>query len=146
MRECYTITDDRIDTWKITIYLEKGCALLFENRTESEKIMELKNEKKTFVKNGLDTKSMILVALFTALTAIGAFLKNFPTVPFTLQNLFSTMSGLLLGSNLGALAVGIYVLLFNRSACVYFRRRNRICIKADFRISFRIYYRGMGNG
>ncbi len=74
--------------------------------------MELKNEKKTFVKNGLDTKSMILVALFTALTAIGAFLRvPFPTVPFTLQNLFSTMSGLLLGSNLGALAVGIYVLL-----------------------------------
>lgn len=61
---------------------------------------------------GLQTKELILIALFTALTTIGAFIKiPFPLVPFSLQNLFTTLSGLLLGSHLGALAVGLYVVL-----------------------------------
>ena len=63
-------------------------------------------------KKHLNTRNLILVALFTALTAIGAFLRiPMPMVPFTLQNLFSTLAGLLLGSYLGAVSVGIYVLL-----------------------------------
>lgn len=68
--------------------------------------------KVEITKKHLNTRNLILVALFTALTAIGAFLRiPMPMVPFTLQNLFSTLAGLLLGSYLGAVSVGIYVLL-----------------------------------
>ena len=53
-----------------------------------------------------------LVAMFTALTAVGAFIRiPLPVIPFTLQIFFTTMAGLLLGSKLGALAVGMYVLM-----------------------------------
>ena len=53
-----------------------------------------------------------LVAMFTALTAVGAFIRiPLPVIPFTLQIFFTTMAGLLLGPKLGALAVGTYVLL-----------------------------------
>jgi len=55
---------------------------------------------------------LALVAMFTALTAVGAFIKiPLPVIPFTLQIFFTTMAGLLLGPKLGALAVGMYVLL-----------------------------------
>ena len=54
--------------------------------------------------------NMILCALFAALIAVGAFIKiPIPVVPFTLQFLFTTMAGLLLGPNLGATAVAVYV-------------------------------------
>lgn len=44
------------------------------------------------------TKTQILCALFAALIAIGAFLRvPVPLVPFTLQFLFTTLAGLLLG-------------------------------------------------
>lgn len=56
------------------------------------------------------TRELILVALFAALTAIGAFIKiPVPYVPFTLQFLFCAFSGLLLGSKLGAMSQIIYV-------------------------------------
>lgn len=56
--------------------------------------------------------NMILCALFAALIAVGAFIKiPIPVVPFTLQFLFTTMAGLLLGPNLGAIAVAVYVVL-----------------------------------
>lgn len=60
----------------------------------------------------LSTREMILVSLFTALTAIGAFL-SIPVgqVPITLQSLFTLLSGLLLGPKLGAISQGLYVLL-----------------------------------
>ncbi len=46
MRECYAITDDRIDTWKITIYLEKEVVhYCSKNRTESEKNYGIKERK-----------------------------------------------------------------------------------------------------
>lgn len=55
---------------------------------------------------------MTLCALFTVLTAVGAFIKiPVPVVPFTLQFLFTMMAGLLLGGRLGALSVGIYAAL-----------------------------------
>ena len=58
------------------------------------------------------TKAMILCALFAALAAVGAFLRiPVPMVPFTLQFLFTNLAGLLLGSRLGAISVGVYVLL-----------------------------------
>lgn len=57
-------------------------------------------------------KNMILCALFAALIAVGAFIKiSGPFVPFTLQYLFTMLSGLLLGSKLGLVSVGVYILL-----------------------------------
>lgn len=59
-----------------------------------------------------NTRNLILMALFAALTAVGAFLKvPVPMVPFTLQLLFTTLAGILLGSRYGAMSVGCYVLL-----------------------------------
>lgn len=58
------------------------------------------------------TKTKILCALFAALIAIGAFLRvPVPLVPFTLQFLFTTLAGLLLGKKAGSAAVWLYVLL-----------------------------------
>ena len=55
----------------------------------------------------LTTKSLILCSLFASLIAVGAFIK----VPFTLQVLFTTLAGLLLGPRLAAISVGIYLLV-----------------------------------
>lgn len=57
-------------------------------------------------------KKMILVSLFSALTAIGGFFKiPLPPVPFTLQIFFVVLSGLLLGGRLGFLSQAIYITL-----------------------------------
>ncbi|SKC85669.1 biotin transporter BioY [Maledivibacter halophilus] len=60
----------------------------------------------------LSTRDMILVALFAALTAIGAYLV-IPTqpVPFTLQILFSMYAGVFLGAKLGFFSQIVYVLM-----------------------------------
>lgn len=64
------------------------------------------------MKKKITTKEMTLCALFTVLTAVGAFLKiPVPVVPFTLQFLFTMMAGLLLGGRLGAASVALYALL-----------------------------------
>lgn len=65
---------------------------------------------------GTKTKNSALMlcmcAIFTALTAVGAFIKiPIPYMEFTLQFLFTTLSGLLLGAKWGAAAVGAYVVL-----------------------------------
>lgn len=63
-------------------------------------------------KNTFDTKGMVLCAMFTALIAVGAFIKiPVPMMPFTLQFLFTNMAALLLGRKLGSMAVGIYIAL-----------------------------------
>ena len=70
--------------------------------------MEIKKEKT------LSTKGMVLCAMFTALIAIGAFLKiqlPFSPVPYTLQFLFVNLAGILLGSRRGLTAVGLYIVL-----------------------------------
>ena len=60
----------------------------------------------------LSTKSMILSSLFVALIAIGAFIKvPVPVCPFTLQLLFTTLAGLLLGANLGFVSVCVYIII-----------------------------------
>ena len=60
----------------------------------------------------LKTKDLALIALFTALTAAGAFIRiPIPMVPFTLQFLFTTLAGLLLGAKRGALSVLCYLIL-----------------------------------
>lgn len=64
------------------------------------------------MKKRITPREMTLCALFTVLTAIGAFLKiPIPVVPFTLQFLFTMMAGLLLGGRLGACSVALYALL-----------------------------------
>lgn len=58
------------------------------------------------------TTNLILCSLFTALIAVGAFIKiPVPVVPFTLQFLFTTLAGLLLGSQKGAISVVAYMIL-----------------------------------
>lgn len=55
---------------------------------------------------------MAICSLFTALTAVGAFIKiPVPVVPFTLQFLFTILAGLLLGGRLGAISMGAYAFL-----------------------------------
>lgn len=58
------------------------------------------------------TKNLINCSLFTTLIAVGAFIKiPVPVVPFTLQFLFTTLAGLLLGSRKGTISVVAYMLL-----------------------------------
>lgn len=58
------------------------------------------------------TTNLILCSLFTAPIAVGAFIKiPVPVVPFTLQFLFTTLAGLLLGSKKGAISVVAYMIL-----------------------------------
>ena len=60
----------------------------------------------------MKTKGVIYCGLFTALIAVGAFIKiPIPVVPFTLQYLFTMLAGLLLGPVNGALAVVVYIVL-----------------------------------
>ena len=56
------------------------------------------------------TRNLILIALFAALIAAGAFLRvPIPFLPFTLQTLFTTLAGILLGSRAGAFSVLVYI-------------------------------------
>lgn len=61
----------------------------------------------------ITTLELVLCGLFTALTAVGAFIQI--PVPgmdyFTLQFFFVLMAGMLLGSKLGLFSVGAYVLI-----------------------------------
>lgn len=58
------------------------------------------------------TKNLMYCSLFTTLIAVGAFIKiPIPVVPFTLQFLFTTLAGLLLGSKMGAVSVIAYMVL-----------------------------------
>ena len=48
------------------------------------------------------TKALVYCSLFTALIAVGAFIRvPIPVLPFTLQYLFTMLAGLLLGPRLG---------------------------------------------
>ncbi|MGI6031679.1 MAG: biotin transporter BioY [Eubacteriales bacterium] len=56
------------------------------------------------------TKMMILTALFSSLTALGAFWKiPIPPVPVTLQIFFVVMAGLVLGSHWGLVSQLVYL-------------------------------------
>jgi biotin transport system substrate-specific component len=57
-------------------------------------------------------RDTVFIALFAALTAVGAFIKiPIPHVPFTLQTLMVMFAGLLLGSRRGALSQVLYLTL-----------------------------------
>lgn len=63
-------------------------------------------------KRKISTKEMIVCSIFAALIAIGAFIKiPVPYVPFTMQLMFTTLAGVLLGANLGAISVGVYLII-----------------------------------
>jgi biotin transport system substrate-specific component len=65
-----------------------------------------------FMKTTNNTRNLILVAMFAAFTAIGAFIKiPIPYVPFTLQYLFCALAGVILGSKLGSLSQIVYVMV-----------------------------------
>lgn len=58
----------------------------------------------------IKTREIILVALFSALMAVGAFIKiPFPFVSLTFQPFFCAFAGIILGSRLGMLSQLIYV-------------------------------------
>ena len=60
----------------------------------------------------INIHQMILISLFAALTAVGAFLSiPIGLVPISLQNLFTFLSGMVLGSKLGTFSQLIYILL-----------------------------------
>lgn len=60
----------------------------------------------------MKVRNLILVALFAALTAIGAFIKiPMPISAITLQTLFCVMAGLLLGPWLGSLSQVLYIII-----------------------------------
>lgn len=62
----------------------------------------------------LDTRSMVLVALFAGLMVIGAFIKiplAPPLVPITFQPFICAFAGILLGSKKGMYAMIIYAVL-----------------------------------
>lgn len=57
-------------------------------------------------------KNLVLMSLFTALICLGAFIKiPIPYIPFTLQFLFTSLAGLLLGPVLGTLSVLLYLFI-----------------------------------
>lgn len=57
-------------------------------------------------------RSLVMVPFFTALTAVGAFIKiPIPYVPLTLQTLMVMFAALILGSRLGALSQLLYLLI-----------------------------------
>ena len=64
------------------------------------------------IKSTIKTKDMILIAMFTALITAGAFIRiPVPVCPFTLQFLFTTLAGIILGKNKGTAATALYVVL-----------------------------------
>lgn len=59
---------------------------------------------------GFSTKSIILCAIFAALSAVGAFIRvPFPLIPFTLQFPIVALAGVLLGSRYGMMSQLVYV-------------------------------------
>lgn len=69
-------------------------------------------KRRTAAYRKISAQDMALCAVFTTLTAVGAFIRvPVPVVPFTLQFFFTMLAGLLLGGRKGALSVGVYILL-----------------------------------
>ncbi len=63
------------------------------------------------VKN-LKARDLVMCSLFVALIIVGTFIRiPIPVLPFTLQLLFTMLAGLLLGPELGASAVIVYIIL-----------------------------------
>ncbi len=64
------------------------------------------------MKSKLKTRELAQMSLFVALIIVGAYIKiPTPICPLTLQFLFTTMAGIVLGGKKGACCVAVYVLL-----------------------------------
>lgn len=60
----------------------------------------------------LKISNLMLCGVFAAMIGIGAFIRiPVPVVPFTLQFLFTTLAGMLLGKRLGTLSVIVYLVI-----------------------------------
>lgn len=60
----------------------------------------------------LKARDLVMCSLFVALIIVGTFIRiPIPVLPFTLQLLFTMLAGLLLGPELGASAVIVYIIL-----------------------------------
>ncbi|MBB6716444.1 biotin transporter BioY [Clostridium gasigenes] len=58
----------------------------------------------------LKSRDLVLISMFAALTAVGAFIRiPLPIVPFTLQYFFCALGAILLGAKRGAIAQILYV-------------------------------------
>ena len=106
-----------------------------------EKVSQEMVQKNKFWK--IRTVDLILCALFAALIAVGAFIKiPIPGVPFTLQVLFTTLAGLLLGSRMGAVfGSDLQSSLLGLAGVpdFYWRRRNWVCGLSNLWLSHRIF-------
>ena len=69
-------------------------------------------KEETNVTGTMSARQITMTALFVALVAVGVFIKiPIPYLPFTLQLLFTTLAGLILGSRLGGMSVLMYLIL-----------------------------------
>ena len=60
----------------------------------------------------MKTKDMLMISVFVALISVGAYIRiPIPVCPFTLQFLFTTLAGMILGGRNGAVSVAVYLLL-----------------------------------
>lgn len=60
----------------------------------------------------ITTREIVLCGLFTALIAVGAFIKiPIPYLSFSLQTMFVALAGMLLGKRMGVLAVLVYIVI-----------------------------------
>ncbi len=58
----------------------------------------------------ISTKDLVFCGIFSALIAVGAFLKiPVPPVPISMQTFFVTLAGLFLGSCFGSVSVLVYI-------------------------------------
>src|SRR4030043_1751563 len=72
--------------------------------------MNHRSQDKRKMKNKVN--DLVMISLFAALTAVGAFIKiPIPHVPLTLQTLMVMFAGLILGSRRGALSQLLYLVI-----------------------------------
>lgn len=70
------------------------------------------SETAVITKQRFTPRDIVMVGLFAALIAVGAFIKiPFGIVSMTLQTLMVTLAALILGSRLSAVAVAIYIFI-----------------------------------
>lgn len=82
------------------------------DNSENQKRQDNENAKQSRSKFSDSAKNVVFIGLFSALTAIGAFVR-FPlgAMSFTLQFLFTALAGVLLGAKKGAISQAVYVFI-----------------------------------
>lgn len=68
--------------------------------------------EKPAAKRGVNTRAIVLCGLFAALIAVGAFIKiPLPYIAFSMQTMFVSLAGMLLGKKWGAISVVVYLII-----------------------------------